>query len=145
MIKDLQNTLKDAESEDIEIRRIAIDYLSDLLYSKSLEVSEVFTIVNFIYNRVAIEPSNSLREELLHAVIYGMSNYDLSDRKVQWLHLSQYVSLFSGEVLAHTLVLLGGSKLRQYIPLLERYTHDSNEIIAQAAQEALVELQASTK
>jgi hypothetical protein len=137
VLKEIQAIWRLDDKEQMETR---MSSLSTPLETGILEKKELQDIVHFLLEKGIEEPDQSLQ-----TAIFNLASYAIFDQKIgpdiDWSNLIRYLPFLHGEALIYSIDFLAASGKKEYIPILEPYTHSPKRNVRGPAIEAIRYLQ----
>lgn len=133
------NTLKMLllyRKEDLVIK---IDEIGDEIEHGELNRIEVIKFSEYVLD-LAIEEGNMAVKESLFRILLNAAVYQNIGKNVEWDKLAKVLPILHDTILDLALTILGFSKNRKFIPVIDTYSNFPIDYIKQTAVEALMEI-----
>jgi hypothetical protein len=115
---------------------------STLIEISLLEKEELQAIIYFLLEKGIEEPDRGLQD-----AIFALASSAVFDHKmgpdIDWSSLIKHLPTLKGEALIYSIDFLAASRKKEYIPILEPYTHSPERNIREPAIAAIRYLQQS--
>ncbi|WP_409177637.1 HEAT repeat domain-containing protein [Brevibacillus fortis] len=122
--------------EDLQLR---LGDIGDLLEYGTHNLNEVITFTEYALELAITEENFGVKESLFYLIMNAVTFQGIA-RNVEWDRLANVLPTLDDAILVYALTILGCSKNRKFIKVIEPYLHSPNDDIRQTAAEALVEI-----
>lgn len=122
--------------EDLHLR---LGVMGDLLEYGNPNRKDVIAFTQYALELAIAEEDFEVKESLFHLLMNAVT-FQGAARKVEWDPLANVLPTLDDAILDYALSILGCSKNRKFIKVIEPYLHSPTENIRQAAAEALEEI-----
>lgn len=136
------NTLKMLLLNRKEDLVIKLDEIGDEIEHGELNRIEVIKFSEYVLD-LAIEEGNMAVKESLFRILLNAAVHQNIGKNVEWDKLANVLPILHDSILDLALTILGFSKNRKFIPVIETYLNSPIGYIQQTAAEALMEIQHS--
>ncbi|GEC90482.1 MULTISPECIES: hypothetical protein [Brevibacillus] len=122
--------------EDLDIRLAEI---GDLLEYGTHDPNDVITFTEHALDLAIAEENFDVKERLFYLLMNAVT-YQGVARNVEWDPLADVLPTLDDAILDYALSILGCSKNRKFIKVMEPYLHSPNDSIRETAAEALEDI-----
>ncbi|NQF15919.1 hypothetical protein HPY31_18655 [Brevibacillus sp. HB1.3] len=122
--------------EDLHLR---LGDMGDLLEYGNPNRQDVIAFTQYALELAIAEEDFEVKESLFHLLMNAVTFQGVA-RNVEWDPLANVLPTLDDAILDYALSILGCSKNRKFIKVIEPYLHSTTEDIRQAAAEALEEI-----
>lgn len=136
------NTLKILFLNRREDLVIKLNEIGDEIEHGELNRIEVIKFSEYVLD-LAIEEGNIAVKESLFRILLNAAVYQNIGKNVEWDKLANVLPILHDTILDLALTILGFSKNRKFIPVIETYSNSPIDYIKQTAVEALMEIKHS--
>ena len=137
----LQPLLEGLSAHDAETRLIAASETGELIATDQLSVSEYQKALDRLVDAAASELEIEVRESILNSVLLAASRR--LPIEFPWEKLCRLMPQLEGVALEYLVTILGFSSRPEFIGRIEPFLSHGDEIVRQAATDALFELRQS--
>ncbi|MGM0712523.1 hypothetical protein [Brevibacillus parabrevis] len=124
------------KSEDLITK---LDEIGDLLEHGELDRDEVITFSEHVLDLAIAEENIAVKESLLRILLHAVIYQDVG-KNVEWDKLANALPMLHDSILDYALTIIGSSKNKKYLNVIEPYLHSQTDYIKQTAAEALIEI-----
>lgn len=122
--------------EDLHLR---LGDIGDLLEYGNPNRNDVITFTKYVLELAIAEENFEVKESLFYLLMNAVTFQGVA-RNVEWEPLADVLPTLEDAILIYPLTILGFSKNRKFIKVIEPYLHSPNDSIRETAAEALEEI-----
>ncbi|PSK03721.1 hypothetical protein C7R92_28435 [Brevibacillus porteri] len=122
--------------EDLHLR---LGDIGDLLEYGTHNPNDVITFTEYVLDLAIAEENFVVKESLFHLLMNAVTFQGIV-RNVEWEPFINVLPTLDDAILDYALAIIGCSKNRKFIKVIEPYLHSPTEYIRQTAAEALEEI-----
>ncbi|MCC8434787.1 hypothetical protein HP567_009560 [Brevibacillus sp. M2.1A] len=122
--------------EDLHLR---LGDIGDLLEYGNPNRNDVITFTKYVLELAIAEENFEVKESLFYLLMNAVTFQGVA-RNVEWEPLADVLPTLEDAILIYALTILGFSKNRKFIKVIEPYLYSPNDSIRETAAEALEEI-----
>lgn len=122
--------------EDLDLR---LGDIGDLLEYGNPNRNDVITFTKYALELAIAEENFDIKESLFYLLMNAVTFQGVA-RNVEWDPLADVLPTLDDAILDYALTILGCSKNRKFIKVIEPYLQSPNDSIRETAEEALEEI-----